>query len=166
MSARTVRSRMVMRSTRPSTQAPSPSDPSLPRGFHSYLDRLQPAPTGFNRGEVPRTQQSVRLKTSHAHGPRREEVEWAKAGSDNDDRDEGPETIAYPSMIYKDLIWTLPSEVRSAMKSDPTYFHGRDGIACQWTPPSAVSSQNESMVAVFTKIQKEQQLQEAFDDSE
>ena len=98
--------------------------------------------------------------------PRSEEIEWAKAGSVNDGSDKGAITIAYPSMLYKDLIWTLPSEVRSAMKSDPTYFHGRDGIASQWTPPSPVSSQNESMVAVFTKIQKERQLQEAFNDSE
>lgn len=63
----------------------------------------------------------------------------------------------------------LPAEIRSAMQADPTYFHGRNGVATRWTPPSSLSTsssdvESSPLVQAFRDIRKEQEMKSLRDD--
>jgi hypothetical protein len=66
-----------------------------------------------------------------------------------------------PSLLFASHGQMLPPEIQSAMQADPTYFHGRHGVAARWTPPSSNNSKSggsSSLAAVLQQIQRDQQL--------
>jgi hypothetical protein len=66
-----------------------------------------------------------------------------------------------PSLLFASHGQMLPPEIQSAMQADPTYFHGRQGVATRWTPPSSNKKDgSSSLVTVLQQIQRDQQQQE------
>jgi hypothetical protein len=65
----------------------------------------------------------------------------------------------HKSVEETDGAWSSPIELQEALTADPTYFHGRDGLATHWTPPSNVTSNNTAMVDIFKRMRKEKELQ-------
>jgi ribosomal protein S21 len=49
---------------------------------------------------------------------------------------------------------SLPLELWSKRKADATFFHGRDGLAVQWSSPSVQTSQHASVKTVLQDIQQ------------
>jgi len=47
----------------------------------------------------------------------------------------------------------LPLELWSKSKADVTFFHGREGLALQWSLPSVQTSQHLAVKAVLQSIQ-------------
>lgn len=68
------------------------------------------------------------------------------------------------SRVSLESDWKLPEEITAALKEDPTYFHGREGLASFWTPPS--SRLSDTMLDVFAKIRREQELKSLHEDDE
>jgi hypothetical protein len=48
---------------------------------------------------------------------------------------------------------SLPLELWAELKSDPTFFHGRKGLALEWTLPSVHTSQHPGVRAILKDIQ-------------
>lgn len=48
---------------------------------------------------------------------------------------------------------SLPLELWSEFKSDPTYFPGRKGLALEWTLPTVHTSQHPGVKAILKDIQ-------------
>jgi hypothetical protein len=45
----------------------------------------------------------------------------------------------------------LPPKVKDATRDDPTYFHGREGLATRWSLPSAKPSEHSAVKSLLRK---------------
>ena len=69
--------------------------------------------------------------------------------------------------------WTteVPPAIRDRMQSDPTYFHGMDGMAAHWTPPSRTPPSKDPRVQkvlrdVLQRQEARRRKQDQGDDNE
>lgn len=97
---------------------------------------------------------------------RNELQEWGAFGDEFEADGEVAEAegARLSSRVSLESDWKLPEEITAALKEDPTYFHGREGMASFWTPPS--SRLSDTMVDVFAKIRREQEMRTLHEDDE
>jgi hypothetical protein len=61
------------------------------------------------------------------------------------------------TLINLDMGWNFPSKIKETMSRDPTFFHGRDGMARHWTPTSSITSKKGPLRDAFVKVLHAQQ---------
>ena len=63
-----------------------------------------------------------------------------------------PRGVKLLTLINLDLGWNVPARIKEAMSRDRTFFHGREGMARHWTPPSTVTSKKGPLQDAFLKV--------------
>lgn len=92
-------------------------------------------------------------------GKEKLEKDLRKWGWDDADAADSAESrgIKMLTLINLDLGWKFPSKIKEAMSWDPTFFHGRDGMAQHWTPPSSATTKKGPLCDAFVKVLQAQQ---------
>ena len=138
------------------------------RSFHSSVhQQLEPSSDDTRDDEKKKkSKRKRRGKSGNARRRKKKENDMAEWGLDSSAWEQQDKEIKMPTLINLESVWKLPADIQSAMLSDRTYFHGRNGMAVQWTPPSSPTSKNGSMEDVFFQIRREQELRSLEDDEE
>ena len=128
------------------------------RYFHasSPRPRANPRSDDGKKGRRRRRSKSDASQKGRTSRPKHYFDKWDWDDKNNDENHQKNHAAPLPINSLS-LEWQPPTEIIAAKRSDPTFFHGRNGLAAQWTPPSSASLPPE-MVKVFQDIRRKHEM--------